>query len=126
MADDGRAHVLVVEDSPMMVRMYRMVLGPDYALAFAADGVAGLDEAARAPRLDALVVDVNMPGMDGLEFVRRLRAELGVGAPVLVCTTESSPEDRAAAAAAGATAFLPKPWTPPELQAAVRALLGGG
>lgn len=121
-----RRRLLVVEDSPMMVRMYRMVLGPRYDVTFAADGAEGLDAAARDPGLDAMVVDINMPGMDGLEFIRRLRGELGMtSVPVLVCSTEAAEADREAARRAGADAFLPKPWTPPELLAAVAARLEG-
>jgi two-component system, chemotaxis family, chemotaxis protein CheY len=122
---DERRRLLVVEDSPMMVRMYRMVLGTRYDLAFAADGAEGLDAAARDPGLHGMVVDINMPGMDGLEFVRRLRGELGMTeVPVLVCSTEATETDRAAARAAGADAFLPKPWQPAELLAAVAERLG--
>jgi two-component system chemotaxis response regulator CheY len=122
--DERRRRLLVVEDSPMMVRMYRMVLGPHYALAFAADGAEGLDAAARDPGVDGMVVDINMPGMDGLEFVRRLRTELGMTAvPVLVCSTEAAEADQAAARQAGADGFLPKPWQPAELLAALSARL---
>lgn len=124
MGDERRRRLLVVEDSPMMVRMYRMVLGPHYELAFAADGAEGLDAAARDPEVDGMVVDINMPGMDGLEFVRRLRGELGMTAvPVLVCSTEASEADQAAARQAGANGFLPKPWQPAQLLAAVSARL---
>lgn len=126
MGDERRRRLLVVEDSPMMVRMYRMVLGPRYELAFAADGAEGLDAAAREPDVDGMVVDVNMPGMDGLEFIRRLRGELGMtDVPVLVCSTEATEADREAARAAGANGFLPKPWQPAELLAALDARLGG-
>jgi CheY-like chemotaxis protein len=124
--DERRRRLLVVEDSPMMVRMYRMVLGPRYDLAFAADGAEGLDAAARDPEVDGMVVDINMPGMDGLEFTRRLRSELGMAVPVLVCSTEASEADRAAAREAGADGFLPKPWKPAELLAALDERLGGG
>ena len=98
----------MVEDSPMMVRMYRLVLGPRFDVSFAADGAEGLDAAARNPELDAVVVDINMPDMDGLEFTRRLRGELGMtSVPVLVCSTEQSEGDLAAAREAGADSFLP-------------------
>ncbi len=127
MASERRRRVLVVEDSPMMVRMYKLVLGPRFDVAFAADGAEGLDAAARDPELDAVVVDVNMPNMDGLEFTRRLRGELGMTqVPVLVCSTEQSEEDQAAARAAGANGFLAKPWTPPELLAALEARMAAG
>jgi CheY-like chemotaxis protein len=107
----------------MMVRMYRLVLGPRFDVSFAADGAEGLDAAARNPELDVVVVDVNMPNMDGLEFTRRLRGELGMtSVPVLVCSTEQSEGDLAAAREAGADSFLPKPWTPPQLLDALEAL----
>lgn len=126
MEGERRRRLLVVEDSPMMVRMYRMVLGPRYDVTFAADGAEGLDAASRDPGVDAMVVDVNMPGMDGLEFIRRLRGELGMErVPVLVCSTEAGEADREAARRAGADAFLPKPWTPPQLLAALEARLAG-
>jgi CheY-like chemotaxis protein len=122
-ADEKRRSILVVEDSPMMVRMYRLVLGPRFDVSFAADGAEGLDAAARNPALDAVVVDVNMPNMDGLEFTRRLRGELGMtSVPVLVCSTEQSEGDLAAAREAGADSFLPKPWTPPQLLHALDAM----
>jgi len=125
-ADERRRRLLVVEDSPMMVRMYRMVLGPRYELAFAADGAEGLDAAARDPQLDGMVVDINMPGMDGLEFIRRLRGELGMTrVPILVSSTEAGEADREAARLAGADGFLAKPWQPAELLAAVQARLDG-
>jgi two-component system chemotaxis response regulator CheY len=122
-ADEKRRSILVVEDSPMMVRMYRLVLGPRFDVSFAADGAEGLDTAARNPELDAVVVDINMPNMDGLEFTRRLRSELGMtSVPVLVCSTEQSEGDLAAAREAGADSFLPKPWTPPQLLQALEAM----
>lgn len=116
-----RRRILVVEDSPMMCRMYRLVLGAANDLLFAANGAEGLDVAAQEPELDLLIVDINMPQMDGLEFVRRLRRELGMTRPpVLVSSTESADEDRAAAREAGANGFLAKPWTPQQLLDAVR------
>ena len=120
-----RRRILVVEDSPMMCRMYRLVLGAANDLRFAANGAEGLDAAAQEPELDLLIVDINMPQMDGLEFVRRLRTELGmVRPPVLVSSTESAEGDRTAARQAGATGFLPKPWTPQQLLDAVREQTG--
>ena len=126
---DERRRILVVEDSPMMTRMYRLVLGGRHDLTFAADGVEGLDAAARDPGLELMIVDVNMPAMDGLEFIRRVRGELGMtGVPILVCSTEASEADQASAREAGAHGFLPKPWTPEQLLAAVaeRLAAGGG
>src|SRR5690554_6068959 len=99
-----------------MCRLYRMVLGdrPNTELFFAGDGVEGLDLVAREPHLDLLIVDINMPRMDGLGFLRRARDELGATTPALVVSTEREESDRAAARQAGATGYLVKPWTPEE------------
>lgn len=121
-----RPKILVVEDSPMMARLYRMVLHR-YDLRFAADGSEALDLASVEPDADLLIVDVNMPRMDGLEFIRRLRTELGMDdVPVLVCSTETHEDDRRAAREAGGSGFLPKPWTPGELLEAVAVHLPEG
>jgi two-component system, chemotaxis family, chemotaxis protein CheY len=118
-----RRRILVVEDSPMMRRLYRMVL-EGYDVRIASDGAEALDLAALEPDVDLFIVDINMPRMDGLELIRRLRNELGMArVPVLVSSTESADEDRRPAHEAGATGFLPKPWAPEDLTAAVRGQL---
>ena len=113
--------VLILEDSPMMCSLYRMVLGRVGAeLHFAGDGVEGLDRAAQEPDVDLFIVDVNMPRMDGIEFIRKLRGDLGVGdARVVVVSTECSDEDRRTAREAGADAYLCKPWEPDDLLAVI-------
>lgn len=114
----SRDKVLVVEDSPMMRSLYRMVLEDQVGeLLFAEDGVEGLDRAAQEPALELFIVDVNLPRLDGIEFIRRLRGELGVSAPVVVVSTECDEGSKKAAYQAGADAYLCKPWTPAELAA---------
>jgi two-component system, chemotaxis family, chemotaxis protein CheY len=100
-----------------MCQLYRIVLGTTAGaeLLFANNGVEGLDRAAQAPDVELVIVDVNMPQMDGLEFLRRLRGELGLTMPALVISTEGQESDRSAAMAAGANAYLRKPWTPDQL-----------
>lgn len=118
-----RGKVLIVEDSPMMRSLYRMVLEDEAGeLLFAEDGVEGLDRAAQEPGLELFIVDVNLPRLDGIEFIRRLRSELGVAAPVLVVSTECAEANKAAAYGAGADAYLCKPWTPEELEMALKRL----
>ncbi len=108
--------ILVLEDSPMMCSLYRMVLGGGEAeLLFAGDGVAGLDRAAAEPDIDLFIVDVNMPRLDGISFIGRLRRELAARTPVVVVSTECQDQDRAAAFEAGADAYLCKPWQPETL-----------
>lgn len=122
-----RSKILIVEDSPTMTRLYRMVLGsdPGRELLFATNGHEGLDLAATEEDVALFIVDINMPRMDGLEFLRRLRGELDRAAPALVVSTEAEEADRRAALAAGATAFLSKPLTPEELSRQVAGLLAG-
>jgi two-component system, chemotaxis family, chemotaxis protein CheY len=118
------AKFLIVEDSPTMTRMYRTVLGRqgDSELLFAGTGVEGLDRAAQRPDMEMFIVDINMPEMDGLEFLRRLRGELGLTQPALVISTESQEADREAAREAGADAYLEKPWEPDRLLSAIEDL----
>lgn len=121
-----RRKILIVEDSPTMAKLYRMILGrdPGADLIMAADGFEGLDRAAQEENLSLVVVDINMPRMDGLEFLRRLRNGLETGrTPALVVSTEASAECRDLAREAGADAFLSKPVEPAELTRTVRELL---
>lgn len=121
-----RRKILIVEDSPTMVKLYRMILGrdPGADLIMAANGREGLDRAAQEEDLSLVVVDINMPRMDGLEFLRRLRNGLETGrTPALVVSTEASAECRDLAREAGADAFLSKPIEPAELTRTVRELL---
>jgi len=125
---DRPRKILVVEDSPTMCQLYRIVLGhlSEAELIFAQNGVEGLDQAAQAPDVELVIVDVNMPQMDGLEFLRRLRSELGLAVPALVISTEGQESDRLAAIEAGADAYLRKPWTPDELLGAIDQLAQSG
>lgn len=114
--------ILIVEDSALMRQLYGAVLsGEETELVYAENGAEALDTATQTPDFDLFIVDINMPQMDGLEFLRRLRGELGLTeAPALVVSTEGEAEDQEAALEAGATGYLKKPWTPPDLLAAVR------
>lgn len=101
----------------MMCSLYRMVLsGEGRDLLFAGDGVEGLDRAASDPDVDLYIVDVNMPRLDGIGFIRRLRDELEIrDTPIVVVSTECGEQDKRAAFDAGADAYLCKPWQPQDL-----------
>jgi CheY-like chemotaxis protein len=110
--------VLVADDSPdgrQALALVLRLLG--YEVAEAANGPAAL-AAAPAFRPDAAVLDLAMPGMDGLELARRLRELPGLGEVVLVAVT-GHPHLRQPAAEAGFAAYLLKPCDLPELQAAI-------
>lgn len=119
--------ILIVEDSPMMRSLYRMVLAADTEeLLFAEDGIEGLDRAATESDVELFIVDINLPRLDGIAFIRRLRGELGVDAPVVVVSTECDEPDREAAYDAGANAYLCKPWKPEELEETLSGIGAGG
>ena len=87
------------------------------------DGQQAL-EAARAARYQMVLTDVHMPGLDGLQLVRELRAlEEYRYVPILVITTEAAPEMKAQGKAAGATGWLVKPFDPLKLVATIRRVL---
>ncbi len=124
MAGEARK-ILIVEDSPTMRKFYGVVLGgePSLAVSFAGDGMEGLDRAAQEADIALFIVDINMPRMDGVSFIRRLRGELGLERqPVVVVSTESADADRRTALDAGATAYLQKPLEPEALLSTVRRL----
>lgn len=91
----------------------------------ATNGVEGLAEARRA-RPHLMVVDINMPEMDGLELIQELRSDEGLAdVPVVVLTTEGSQEDVRRGMQAGATAYLVKPFQPQKLHAIVEQIAIG-
>jgi two-component system chemotaxis response regulator CheY len=103
--------VLIIDDATLLRRFYRQALEPaGFVVEEALNGVEALEKHLLSP-FDLLIVDVNMPHMDGLTFVRSLRAqEAGVAAtPVLMTSTEKQVSDRLAARAAGANFYLEKP-----------------
>jgi len=113
--------VLVVDDDAPVRRMLRRTLAAEgLEVVAAADGGRALAAAERDPP-DLVVLDVSMPGMDGLAVCRRLRAA-GVAAPVLMLTARDAVEDRVAGLDAGADDYLVKPFAPAELLARIRAL----
>jgi two-component system response regulator MprA len=114
--------ILVVDDDQAVRDSLRRSLSFNgYEVEMAADGLAALESIARQ-RPDALVLDVMMPRLDGLEACRRLRSA-GDDLPILVLTARDSVSDRVAGLDAGADDYLPKPFALEELLARLRALL---
>ncbi|GAA4938478.1 response regulator transcription factor [Actinoplanes utahensis] len=114
--------ILVVEDdAAVRDSLARTLRFEGYQVDTVGDGLAALD-AVRAGEPDALILDVSMPRMDGLETCRRLRAG-GVLMPVLMLTARDSVGDRVAGLDAGADDYLVKPFALQELLARIRALL---
>ena len=116
------AHILVVDDEPAVRRALERALRLDrYEVELAEDGEQALDRLAERPA-DAVVLDVMMPGIDGLEVCRRMRAA-GDKTPVLMLTARDAIDDRVIGLDVGADDYLVKPFALRELQARLRALL---
>jgi two-component system response regulator MprA len=113
--------VLVVDDDAPILRMLERTLTAEgYAVETAADGGAALAAVEReAP--DLIVLDVSMPGLDGLGVCRRLRSK-GLALPILLLTARDAVSDRVTGLDAGADDYLVKPFAAEELLARVRAL----
>jgi two-component system response regulator MprA len=114
--------ILVVDDERAVRESLRRALELEgYRVELAADGEEALDRLSAAPA-DAAILDVLMPGIDGLEVCRRLRAD-GNAVPVLMLTARAEVDSRVAGLDAGADDYLPKPFALAELLARLRALL---
>ena len=114
--------ILVVDDEPAVRRALERALRLEsYDVELAADGREALDVLAERPP-DAIVLDVSMPGIDGLEVCRRLRAA-GDRTPILMLTARDAIDDRVKGLDVGADDYLVKPFALRELQARLRALL---
>lgn len=119
--------ILAVDDSTSVLKMVESALRfKGYAVVAAADGVEALEALERDP-FDLVVLDINMPRMDGLSLLRTVRERLEwASLPVLMLTTEGQEADRDRALAMGATDYMVKPFNPTQLLERVAALLGSG
>jgi len=117
--------ILAVDDSPSIRKMVGFTLrSAGYDVVEAEDGQDGLDKAKLGP-VDLVLTDQNMPRMDGLTLIKSLRALPAYSrAPILMLTTESSDEMKAAGRAAGATGWMVKPFDPDRLLQVVKKVLG--
>jgi two-component system chemotaxis response regulator CheY len=116
---------LVVEDSPMMRQLIVFALNRvrELEVIEADDGVDAMRKLA-AGKFDIVVTDINMPIMDGLKLVKRIRSdEHHKNVPIIIITTEGSQEDRSRALALGANAYITKPIQAPQVIAKVKELL---
>lgn len=113
--------ILVVDDEPKIVKLARDYLEQGgFRVTTAADGIAAL-AVARCERPDLIVLDLKLPGMDGLDVCRALRRESEV--PIIMLTARVEEADRLVGLELGADDYIPKPFSPRELVARVRAVL---
>jgi two-component system KDP operon response regulator KdpE len=113
--------ILVVDDEPQIRRVLRATLSAEgHEVEDARTGELALD-AVRESRYDLILLDVNMPGIDGLEVCRQIRLSSDVA--IIMLTVRDSETDKVAALDAGADDYITKPFSMPELLARVRAAL---
>lgn len=107
--------VLVVDDSKLMHKMYEVMLR-QYPLVYALDGRQALDRLRENSDVELVLLDINMPNMNGLEFLAQLRSdEERAALPVIIISTEGREEDTARGIEAGANAYIKKPFHSEEI-----------
>jgi two-component system, OmpR family, KDP operon response regulator KdpE len=115
------AKILVVDDDPQIRRVMRVMLtGHGYEVDDAKDGESALDKV-RDQRFDLVLLDINMPGMGGLEACRELRSQSEIA--IIMLTVRDGEADKVEALDAGADDYVTKPYNAPELLARIRAAL---
>jgi DNA-binding response OmpR family regulator len=116
-----KGNVLVVEDEQAIADLVRAYLVRDgYEVTWVRTGEAGLEELGRRP-VRLVVLDIGLPGIDGFEVCRRLRARTSV--PILILSARDDEVDRVAGLEAGADDYVVKPFSPREVAARVNAIL---
>jgi two-component system chemotaxis response regulator CheY len=108
----------------MLMSLTRILKGAGFEVETAANGKLGLEKLARGLQPGIILTDLNMPEMDGIEFIKGARKTAATRfTPIVVLTTESSAKGRDSARAAGATGWLSKPTEPKELLSTIMQLL---
>jgi DNA-binding response OmpR family regulator len=121
----GRSKVLIAEDEANIVESLSYILRrADIDVDTASNGADALDRLRRS-RFSALILDVMMPGMNGFDVLRAVRADPAlVSLPVMVLTAKGQARDRRVAEEIGANAFITKPFSNAEVVESVRRLIG--
>lgn len=117
--------VLVVDDSKLLHRMFEMMLR-QYPIVHAYDGREGLDRLVEHADVDLILLDMNMPRMNGLEFLAAVKGQQATAhIPVVIITTEGKEEDTERGLQAGASAYVKKPFRNEELSSVIASLTVG-
>ena len=117
--------ILIVDDSRFTLEINSFVASSaGYAVLTALDGLEAL-EILGTNSVDLVIVDINMPGMDGYELTRKIRSdEVLADVPIIIITTESQARDKEKGFAAGANSYLVKPVEPDDVVAQIQILIG--
>ncbi len=119
------ACIMTVDDSASVRQMVAFTLkGAGYEVIEAIDGVDALNKAA-GTKVQMVLTDLNMPQMDGITLIRKLRSDSAYRfVPIVMLTTESQADKKQAGRAAGATGWIVKPFKPDQLLSVVKKVLG--
>ena len=116
--------VLVIDDSALIHQMYKMVLMRYKCdIVDALNGQDGLDKLAKNPDTNMILLDINMPLMNGLEFIKKVK-ELGTydHIPIIIVSTEGKEEDTMRGLSLGAKGYVKKPFQPSDLHTLIEKL----
>ncbi len=123
MPTSSAGRVLLIEDHRDIAEMvYAYLERRGYAMDYAADGITGMHLAV-TNEFDVIVLDLMLPGLDGLELCRKLRQEAKRDTPILMLTARDTLDDKVAGLDVGADDYLVKPFEIKELEARIRALI---
>lgn len=119
------SHILAVDDDERIRRLVQLNLQrAGYRISTASDGVEALEQITR-DRPDLVLLDITMPRLDGIETLRRVRADPATATlPVILLSAKAQDEDEIEGRRSGADYYLHKPFSPPELLAVIREVLG--
>ncbi|KAI95386.1 chemotaxis protein CheY [Rhodomicrobium udaipurense JA643] len=117
--------ILAIDDSPSVLQMVSLTLSSaGFRVVEAVDGADGYAKAVANP-IDAVITDLNMPRLNGLEFIRKYRSHpSSAGVPVIFLSTESDVTSKNEAKAAGATGWIVKPFKQDQILAILKKVLG--
>ena len=119
--------ILIIDDSETMIMSIKSILEMGgFEVETAGDGAEGLSKLKSGSKPDLIITDINMPNMDGLELIKNVRAQSGFNfTPILTLTTESDTAKREEAKKLGATGWIVKPVTGPDLIKVIKQVLPG-
>ena len=122
--------ILIVDDSQLIHSMYRLVLNryKDCKIVDAMNGLEALDVISRENYFDLILLDINMPVMNGLQFMEKIKKEtiyrhVSINVPIIVISTEGKEADTLRALQLGATGYVVKPFEPPLLYELIEKIL---
>lgn len=119
--------VLATDDSPLILQMYKLFFSrfKNCSLVTAANGLEALDKLGQEEGIDLILLDINMPVMNGLEFLERIRREPAYsGIPVIIISTEGKQEDVIRGINMGAKGYVRKPFQSSELDELISKVIG--